>query len=151
MPVSVRATDVSRFLRAERGDQLRWVSTLGAVAAVRVGLHVCSLRQLASIIGLSIGDAAVAQSLCARADALAVARCVRGVLARWPSQSECLVGALAAGCLLRRLHPKLLIGVRGRAPQIAAHAWLEVCGARLHITDADVDADFVALRRARAA
>ncbi|HVY27472.1 MAG TPA: lasso peptide biosynthesis B2 protein [Polyangiaceae bacterium] len=147
----MRATDVSRFWHAERAEQLRWVSTLGAVAAVRVGLHICSLRQLATIMGLSVGDAAVAQSLCTQAEALAVARCVRGVLARWPSQSECLVGALAAGCLLRRQRPQLLIGVRGRAPQIAAHAWLEVNGARLHITDADVNADFVALRRARAA
>jgi hypothetical protein len=151
MRISVRATDVSRFLRADRADQLRWMSTLGAVAAVRIGLHVCSLRQLAGVIGVGVGDAPVAQSLCTRADALAVARCVRGVLARWPSRSECLVGALATGCLLRRHQPQLLIGVRGRAPHIAAHAWLEVGGARLHITDADVDADFVALRRARAA
>ena len=66
-------------------------------------------------------------------------RIVDILAARWPfGEGPCLRRALVAGRVLRRLHPRLSLGVARRPDgEITAHAWLELDGgARLGYSDA---------------
>jgi hypothetical protein len=150
MALNLRSGDARRFARLSHRDKVAWGYTAAAVLVARLGLKAFSLPKLASTFGLSVCRDATTPGFSARPEVVAVAAQVRGVLARWPSESPCLVGSLAAGLRLRALRPKLFIGVRRRGASIVAHAWLDVDGARVPITLPDDALDFVTLRRTQA-
>lgn len=143
--------DVARYWGLSRQERLAWLGAFGAVLITRAGLRAVSLQRLASVLGLQVCRDAASSRFSDAADVLAAASRVRSVLARWPSKSRCLVGALAVGLLLRDRKPTLFIGVRRRGSTVTAHAWLDVEGARVPVTLPDDAFDFVLLRRSRLA
>lgn len=147
MRLTLRRGDAVRLWQMPGRDKLAWSRALAAVALARVGLRAVSLPRLASSFGLAVCPDGPASPLSSEPEVAAIGARVRGVLARWPSRSQCLVGAMAAGILLRRRRPKLFIGVRRRDAGIIAHAWLDVEGGRVATGSADAMLDFVALRR----
>jgi hypothetical protein len=56
-------------------------------------------------------------------------RWARRIGRRWPfCEGTCLRESLLAGYVLRRHHPRLVIGVSRKGDSFAAHAWLDVQG-----------------------
>jgi hypothetical protein len=146
-----RITDLARYRGLSREERMAWLGALGAVAVARAGLRAVSLQRLANALGLEVCRDVASSHFSEAGDVLAAAARVRGVLARWPSKSRCLVGALAVGFLLRDRKPTLFIGVRRRGATVTAHAWLDVEGERVPVTLPDDSFDFVLLRRSRLA
>jgi hypothetical protein len=151
MSRSLHLGDVARYWGLSRQERLAWLGAFGAVFIARAGLRAVSLQRLANVLGLEVCRDVASSRFNDAADVLATAARVRGVLARWPSKSRCLVGALAVGLLLRDRRPTLFIGVRRRGSTVTAHAWLDVEGARVPVTLPDDSFDFVILRRSRLA
>jgi hypothetical protein len=147
MALKLQKEEVARFLALPAGEKLAWGKVVYAVAAARLGLRAFSLQSVSSSFGITLCGDEAAPELCTRPDVMLVAQRVRGVLKRWPSESPCLVGALAAGLLLRRLRPGLFIGVHRTDTRVMAHAWLDVDGGRAPIMLPDDNFEFSVLRR----
>ena len=63
-------------------------------------------------------------------------RCTRRVADVWPfSQGPCLRRALVGGHLVRRLDPRIRLGVTSSDDGLLAHAWLEIDGRPLEAVD----------------
>lgn len=63
-------------------------------------------------------------------------RCARRVADVWPfSEGPCLRRALVGGHLIRRLDPRIRLGVTSSDGAVLAHAWLEIDGRPLEAVD----------------
>lgn len=113
------------------------LAALLVTAGVEVGLRVTTLPRLAQLLGTPLqsapkpsepdtmsGPAVVALPARARRQV----RATRRVLKRWPFGDTCLRQALVSGQRLRKLGPKLHIGVARIDGEIRAHAWLVIAG-----------------------
>jgi hypothetical protein len=149
MAAGLFSTDLRRYLALSPREQLGWATALGALLVVRLGLAVTSLERLAAGLGVRVCRGSAKASYCQAPEIKATASRVGVLLARWPSRSRCLVGALAAGYLLRQYQPTLFIGVRRKGEHIIAHAWLDVESGRVPLNLPDDSFDFVLLRRSR--
>lgn len=117
-----------RFARAgaAMGSVLAWLSL------VEVGLRVARLPRLAAALGVALaadeappapGRITLHPNEARQLKALAI------VAPHWPFGSgACLRQSLVAGRVLRAYAPRLRLGVGPEAPELLAHAWLEVDG-----------------------
>lgn len=111
-------------------------ATLAAAAVlvvVEVGLRVTTLPKLARLLGtpLAFDDAELPPA----PDAVTLAprerreaRAAQRVLRHWPFGDTCLRQALISGHRLRRLDPRLHVGVAKIDGEVRAHAWLVIRG-----------------------
>lgn len=147
----LRRLDLPSQLRRMRGVGWRdWPAVLVTVAAgvaVEVGLRTCRLPTLARLLGAPLAGA-VTDEPGAPHDLdlppVAVRRlriCVQ-VLRHWPWDEKCLRLSLVCGWRIRRLGPRLVVGVAVVDDEVRAHAWLTVDGVSL---DPSGSADFAVL------
>lgn len=113
-------------------------AVLAVAVVVEIGLRHTTLPRLGRWLGVSLGSGADttlgaattrhagAPTLSARARRQVNA--TRRVLRHWPFGDTCLRQALISGQRLRRLHPRLHIGVAKIDGALRAHAWLEIDG-----------------------
>ncbi|GAA2743237.1 hypothetical protein GCM10009868_16230 [Terrabacter aerolatus] len=108
-------------------------AALAIACLVEVGVRVVRLPELAAWLGVPLSteplaptdpDTRVDLPACAKRRLAATERVMR----HWRFGDTCLRRALVAGCLLRRLHPVLRIGVTKVEGEVRAHAWIEIEG-----------------------
>ena len=128
---AIHATAViARLPGAERRATVRLIA-LGAL--VEVLLRTWPLPRVARLLGVRFTEAdahahAVAPLVLTERDRCHL-RCVRRIARHWRfSEGACLRASLLAGHVLRRHHPRLVIGVSRDQGAFAAHAWLDVQG-----------------------
>lgn len=125
-----RAAAVARRLGWR--DRLEVLRIAALAGVVEVWLRVGTLPSLARALGvpLDVGPDPVGTPMLAPLPAWAVRRLglTRAVLRRSPTGPTCLRTSLVAGQRLRRLHPRLRVGVAREDKRLLAHAWLEVDG-----------------------
>jgi len=139
--VAQKASQVAQALRRLRHLPVReWpevAATVAAATCVEAGLRALRLPALARMVGTPLAettDDGPAPVLAL--DALPpyarhrLAVCVR-VMKHWPFDEKCLRRSLVSGWRIRRLNPRLAIGVALVDGQVQAHAWLMVDGASL--------------------
>lgn len=121
-------------LRIARSRTVRWLpAALGIAAAVEVGLRVTTLPRLCRVLGVRLQLAPDARPLEPGTSAWRRDpryRAATLVLHYWPwsRARKCLRHALVTGCLLRRRHPRLHLGVAHTGKTTVAHAWLSIDG-----------------------
>lgn len=122
------------LVRIARSRTVRWLPAAVLVAAaVEVGLRVTTLPRLSRVLGVRLQLAPDAQSRKPSASAWhrdPRYRAATLVLHYWPwsRARKCLRHALVTGCLLRRRHPWLHLGVAHTNKTTVAHAWLTIDG-----------------------
>lgn len=111
------------------------LAALAVTVVVELGLRTVRLPRLASALGTPLAleqDASPAESGPAVARlperAARQVRATQRVLRRWPFGDTCLRQALVSGQRLRRLQPRLHLGVAKIDGEVRAHAWLVVRG-----------------------
>ena len=111
------------------------LAALAVATMVEVGLRVTTLPRLARALGTPLAVDGL-EAYGAREDAVLLPawavrdmHAVRRLLRHWPFADTCLRQALVCGCLLRRLEPRLQLGVARVDGEVRAHAWLVVNGA----------------------
>lgn len=127
-----------RLPRLPLAEVPRTVAAFFVAAVVEVGLRTMSLPRLADLVGapLLLGpadpSAAPAPEVDAGStlppDARRQVAATRRVLRHWPFGDTCLRQALVSGAGLRRLRPRLQVGVAKLDGDVRAHAWLLVRG-----------------------
>ncbi|HEU5035703.1 MAG TPA: lasso peptide biosynthesis B2 protein [Nocardioides sp.] len=111
------------------------VVALVVAAVVETGLRLTTLPRLARALGTPLAvDGRLAygereHSVGLPEWAVSDMNTARRVLRRWPFADTCLRQALVCGWLLRRLEPRLQLGVARIDGEVRAHAWLVVNGA----------------------
>lgn len=114
-------------------------AALAVTVLVEIGLRTMSLPRLAALVGAPIAwedphagtdDAAASRVVLSRDSRLRV-RAAQRALRRWPFGDTCLRRALVIGQRLRRLHPRLHVGVAKLDGEVRAHAWLVIDGSIL--------------------
>ncbi|MCB1282075.1 MAG: lasso peptide biosynthesis B2 protein [Salinibacterium sp.] len=116
---------------------------LGIATVIEIGLRFITLPRLAALVGapLSIPDpgGAAAETTGVRADepqqpstlpesAQRQVQATMRILRHWPFGDTCLRQALISGQRMRRLGPRLHVGVAKVDGEVKAHAWLVVKG-----------------------
>jgi hypothetical protein len=131
----VTTSRLRRLLRLPPRDQVAFVRAASAILVARVGLQVLPAHRLARLVGapLLFSDADAPPP--ARREAVPVdrrpeMRMLAALLRHrtFPSRSPCLLEALSISMLLRRLEPRLRIGVANKDGALRAHAWVEANG-----------------------
>lgn len=133
---------MSLLVRRLRSVPPRQWPAFGAAAAVavavEVGLRTLKLPVLARIMGVPLKlDGGPSVLPADRADlplpawARVRLKVARRVMGRWPFGDTCLRRALVSGQRLRRLRPRLRVGVAKVDDEFRAHAWLEIDGVSL--------------------
>lgn len=121
-------------LRSLPREAYHTVAALGVTVLVEIGLRALSLPHLAALVGAPIawedphgpaGETTPHRVVLPRAARLRV-RAARRVLRRWPFGDTCLREALVIGQRLRRLRPRLHVGVAKLDGEVRAHAWLVI-------------------------
>jgi len=123
------------------------IGAAGTVVVAEALLRTTRLPRTARVMGAPLASAQEASSAAVAALPLTATearrlRAVGRVLRLSPFGSTCLRRALCAGHVLRRRHPRLVVGVAKRDGVVSAHAWLVVDGVNL---DPDGSADFLPL------
>jgi hypothetical protein len=109
------------------------VAAVGSVV-VELGLRTMRLPRLARLLGTPLAvdgaDPVVEPAADLLPDwALLRMEATRRVLRHWPFGDSCLRQALVCGWLVRRLRPRLQLGVAKVDGDVRAHAWIVVGGA----------------------
>jgi hypothetical protein len=131
----VTPSQLRRLLRLPRRDQVALVRAASAILMARVGLRLLPAHRLARLVGapmlFSDADAAPpAQGEAVPVDRRPEMRMLAALLRHrtFPSRSPCLLQSLSISMLLRRLEPRLRIGVASKDGALRAHAWVEANG-----------------------
>lgn len=109
------------------------IAAMGVAVIVEVGLRATTLPRLSRLLGAPLasgGDGATPRADVTELPGWAQRRlrATRRVLRRWPFGDTCLRQALVGGQRLRRLRPRLHIGVARIDGEVRAHAWLVIDG-----------------------
>jgi hypothetical protein len=129
--------------RLSWADRVEFVHAVLIVGCVEVGLRASSLPRILKVLRVN-GEFEVQQRGSPMEDSLpswALRRIELARLAlRWaPTRSTCLRIALVSASRLRRLDPKVRIGVARGEEGILAHAWLEIDGRYFDPSAADFE------------
>lgn len=143
-----RALNLGRLGRVERRDWPTVLVTVAVAFGVEVGLRTIRLPILARLVGAPLSAAATEPSrppaeLDLPADAIRRVQIGARILRYWPFDEKCLRRSLVCGWHIRRLEPRLVVGVAVVNGEIKAHAWLTVHGVSL---DPSGSASFAPLR-----
>ena len=149
---------VRGFLCLPPTDRRAVLWVLCQAVAAEILVRTATLPTVAQVMGVQLRtDATVATETASAADVDALAltqrervrlRGAQRLMRHWPFCSgTCLREALVCGRILRERDPHLIIGVGRSGNSIAAHAWLDVQGAR--IGDAGKFVTFERLHTAR--
>ena len=120
-----------RFRALDAGERRTALWALLLLPATAVALRVMGFCGLHAAVERALNPAPEPAAPTSRAQALAVTRLVRAVARRLPGSPSCLTTSLVGFALLRArgIASELRFGVRLRAGDLEAHAWLEVRGA----------------------
>ncbi len=127
---SVRGS-AERFRALDARERHTALRALLLLPVTAVALRLLGFRRLHAGVERALPSATEPASPTSRAQALAVTRLVRAVARRLPGSPSCLTTSLVCFALLRArgIASALRFGVRLRAGDLEAHAWLEVRGA----------------------
>jgi hypothetical protein len=104
------------------------------MSIIEVGVRLMALPRLGRLVGatVSMSDAApIPTGSTAQLNRREVVylQALTTVASHWPfADGPCLRQALVGGYILRRLHPRLRLGVARQDTDMVAHAWLEIDG-----------------------
>jgi hypothetical protein len=150
-----------RLARAAQVPRVPWVpwrewpvlvEVVLVALVVEVGLRLGSLPRLARRLGVPLAaehaDDTARRAVRLDARAQRDWRAVGRVMRHWPGDTgTCLRTALVGGFVLRRLGPRLRIGVAKVEGRVQAHAWLEIGDRTLDPVGASAFATLATTRR----
>lgn len=113
------------------------LATFAVAIVVEVGLRVTTLPRLAAFLGVPLAIDGDPQSTAPEPigdpgpvvlppEARRRIRATRVVMRHWPLGDTCLRQALVSGQRIRRLGPRLQVGVAKLGGEVRAHAWLTI-------------------------
>jgi Transglutaminase-like superfamily len=112
------------------------LTTLATAVVIEVGLRSMRLPALARLVHVPLGEEPPAASRTADAlqlppDAVRRLRTSAAIMRHWPFDEKCLRRSLVCGRAIRKLHPRLILGVVVVDNEVKAHAWLSIDGVSL--------------------